>query len=165
MVDADEAEARVQAAVEKTEAHRRAQVSAQAAELQARREAERTRHEKEQARHEAERARRRVEQRQREAQELLASTRKPQPVVDEIANEEAARAAWAGVRRVNGGFAAEEPVQVESRPRFELDEREEKRSAKEAARLIAALEKKEARERKALAKAAAKRRLAGTYRS
>jgi hypothetical protein len=159
MLDAEEAEARVQDAVEKTktEAQRRSQLTAQAsAELQART--------AERARLERERARRRAEQRDREAQELARSTPRP-PVAVEFANEEDLRAAWAGVKPAGEGFAAAEVTWRDSRPSFLPVTKEERRSEKEAARVLAALEKREARERKALAKAAAKRRLTGNYRS
>jgi hypothetical protein len=168
MVDAEEAEARVRDAVEKTknEAQRRSQVSAEAAaEEQARREAEHRRREAERARREIERARRRSAQREREAQELLARPAPTYREVDEVADEEALRAAWAGVKQAGNGYTAEVAEWSESRPSLKPVTKEERRTAREAARLLAALEKREARERKALAKAAAKRRLTGTYRS
>src|SRR5581483_10957340 len=126
----------------KTEAQRRSQASAPAAaDLHARRAAER-------ARREADgRARRRSEEREREAEAPYARSTLPQRDVDEVLHEAAFRAAWAG-----------EAAWPEAQSSLAPATKEERRSVKEAARVLAALEKREARERKALAKAAAKRR-------
>jgi hypothetical protein len=167
MLDAEEAEARVRDAVEKTksEAQRRSRSAPAAGELQARREAEHARREAERARRAEERARRRGEQREREAEELPARSTTFHPKTHELPRDEPRRPVRAEAKHVDAAFTVEETAWSETLPGLEPVTKQERRSAKEAARVLAALEKREARERKALAKAAAKRRLTGTYRA
>lgn len=154
MIDAEEAEGLARDAAEKAEARAREEASAAAAREQARREA-------------AEQARIHTEEiERRRAGTLFARAGTPKPETDASPVEEALQRAPGAVTDV-APRAVEEVASGHGRP----DPSEEARSrkalvkadklaARQAARQMAALEKKEARERKALAKAAARRKTA-----
>ena len=137
MVDAEEAEVAARAAAAGAKANRQ-----QAAHDQARRVTELAQQRLERVRPEAD------ELPTLRAEEPPTATPPTQAVVSPLVNEQAVerrRSTWAQETRDRGATA-----------------KDERRAAKEAARRIAALEKKEARERKALARAAAKRKGDGT---
>jgi hypothetical protein len=154
MIDAEEAEVLARATAEKAEARAREETSAAAARGQARREA-------------AEQARIRTEEiERRRAETLFARAATPKPEADASPVEEILQRTPGAVTNV-APRAVEEVARGNGRP----DPREEARArnalvkadklaARQAARQMAALEKKEARERKALAKAAARRKTA-----
>jgi hypothetical protein len=153
MIDAEEAEALARAAAEKDEAGAREEALAASAQRQARREA-------------AEQSRLRAERDRLRAEGLLAvaATAKPKAASSEA--EETIQLSAAAVTNVVPR-AVEEPARGNGRPNpgeparvHKARLKADKRAAKQAARQIATLEKKEARERKALAKAAARRKTA-----
>ena len=99
----------------------------------------------------------------RQAEERLAEPAWSEPEADGAARKERrpARSTVNGVAAVAVEAVPEVIVPAHGggqAPARRAVTRDEKRAAKEAARVLAALEKREARERKALAKAAARRR-------
>lgn len=152
MIDAEEAEARKLAAAE--EAAGRARGEAQEREAQAVAAAE------EQARREAaERELMRLEVERLRAERARARAVRSAPAIGAVGSEMRSVAPVTGrglAPRVIGGFDRWIPQKGEVRVGKDVGQ-EDKRAAKQAARLIAALEKKEARERRALAKAAMRR--------
>jgi fused signal recognition particle receptor len=157
MIDAEEAEAQASAAAGADEEHPRARVlpnaaARVAAEAEERRETTRPSLDPRQARL------------RHEAWAASRATLEPEPVrgADRVARyvseiPEAPRPEWHS--------AAPSPHAGQSRRTWRAVAREEKRAAKQAAQVLAALEKHEARERKALAKAAARRRPNGISRT
>ena len=152
MIDAEEAEARKLAAAEQAAARARAETqereaqAAAAAEEQARREAA----EQELMRLEIERLR---------AERARARAVRSAPAIGPSGTDIRSAPSVNGgepAPRVLGGLDRLVPPKGEIRPGKDVG-RDDKRTAKKAARLIAALEKKEARERRALAKAAMRR--------
>jgi hypothetical protein len=152
MIDAEEAEARARAGAEEDAVRARAQAKERAAREAAAAE-ERARQEA------AERALMRLDVARLRAEKARATAVLAEPRDDTLSKEMLARAS----AKAKG--LTEESTNGKSRlhPKKEAPNGEElaeadKRAARQAARLIAALEKKEARERRALAKAAARRR-------
>jgi hypothetical protein len=149
MIDAEEAEVLARAAAENAEARVPEETGAAALE-QARRKA-------------AEQARTRTEEKERRRAEPLliagAATIKPEAVEEPVgAMAPVTKVAPRAVEEVARGSGRPDP-RDEARARKALV-KADKLAAKQAARRMAALEKKEARERKALAKAAARRKTA-----
>jgi hypothetical protein len=154
MIDAEEAEARARAAAEADEAHARAEALAAAARQRAWREA-------------AEQARIHTrETEQRRAETLFARAAKTKPEAAPSAALETFQPPPITVKNL-APRALEEAARTNGRPNLKEEFRArkavakaDKQASKQAAQRIASLEKKEARERKALAKAAARRRTA-----
>jgi hypothetical protein len=152
MIDAEEAETRKLAAARKAEVRARAEAqereaqAAAAAEEQARREAA----EQELMRLEVERLR---------AERARARAVRSAPAIGTVGGEMHSAASVKGrglAPRVIGGVDRLVPPKGEGRAVKDVGQ-DDKRAAKQAAQRIAALEKKEARERRALAKAAMRR--------
>jgi hypothetical protein len=152
MIDAEEAEARKLAAAE--EAAARARAEAQEREAQAAAAAE------EQARREAaERELMRLEVERLRAEKARARAVRSAPAIGTVGGGMHSAASVNGrglAPRVIGGVDRW-PSNGEARAGKDVGQ-DDKRTAKQAAQRIAALEKKEARERRALAKAAMRRR-------
>ena len=150
MIDAEEAEVRKLAAAE--EADVRARAEAQEREAQAAAAAE------EHARREAaERELMRLEVERLRAERARARAVRSAPAIVTAGGEMHSAVEWAGLApRVIGGVDRSIPPGGEV-PAVKDVGQDDKRAAKRAAQRIAALEKKEARERRALAKAAMRR--------
>lgn len=151
MIDAEEAEAKARAAAEEDAVRARAQAQAReeqaaaAAEELAQREA-------------AERRRMRLDVARLEAEKARATAVLAEPRVDTLSEEMLSRASHTAKVTIEQSTDAEETRSAKVAVRSVKEHAEaDKRAAEQAARHVAALEKKEARERRALAKAAARR--------
>lgn len=153
MIDAEEAKGLARAAAESANARAHEDAMAAAVQEQRRREA-------------AEQARERAERELLRTERLLANGATAEQEAAHGESAETPQLAAAAVTHVVPRMVEEEAI-GNSRPdpgevarRLKEHAKADKRAAKHAARQMAALEKKEARERKALAKAAARRKTA-----